>query len=102
MGAEKEMADEMEAAKGTGMDTSDDTGKNSAKDTGTVVDCSVIIPWMMAAADPKEEWWKWMRKKPKGSGEISQAAFLLRARRLGFKVALPWGDSDRYGFVVCA
>src|SRR5216684_1642821 len=84
MGVEKKigdekMADETEAAKGTGMDTGDDTGKNSAdnsasnaadnaaNDAGKVVDCSVIIPWMTAAADPKEQWWKWMRGNPKRS-----------------------------------
>lgn len=84
MGVEKEMA------KGTG------------KEAEKVVDCSVIVPWMMAAADPREKWWLRMRRNPKRSGEISQAAFLLKARTLGFKVALPWGDSERYDFVVWA
>jgi hypothetical protein len=59
-----------------------------------------VIPWMEAVADPRERWWEWSRNNPKQSGEISQAAFLLRARQLGFKVALPWGDSERYDFVV--
>ena len=58
------------------------------------------IPWMEAVADPREKWWELRRNDPKQSGEISQAAFLLRARQLGFKVALPWGDSERYDFVV--
>jgi len=62
---------------------------------------TMVIPWMMAVADPKEKWWEWARKNPKQSGEISQAAFLLKARTMGFKVALPWGDSERYDFVVC-
>ncbi len=55
---------------------------------------------MEAVADPQEKWWESRRNSPKQSGEISQAAFLLRARQLGFKVALPWGDSERYDFVV--
>ena len=59
-----------------------------------------MIPWMEAVADPCEKWWEGMRRDPKRSGEISQAAFLLKARTLGFKVALPWGDSERYDFVV--
>ena len=63
---------------------------------------TMVIPWMMAVADPKEKWWEWARKNPKQSGEISQAAFLLKARTMGFKVALPWGDSERYDFVVWA
>lgn len=67
---------------------------------GRMVDCSVIIPWLTAAADPKEKWWEWARRNPKRSGEISQAAFLLKARTLGFNVAMPWGDSERYDFVV--
>ena len=60
----------------------------------------VVAPWMMAVADPREKWWEWARRDPKRSGEISQAAFLLKAKTLGFKVALPWGDSERYDFVV--
>ncbi len=63
---------------------------------------SVIVPGMTAMADPSEKWWLGLRKNPKRSGEISQAAFLLKARTLGFKVALPWGDSERYDFVVWA
>jgi hypothetical protein len=59
-----------------------------------------VIPWIQAVADPREKWWELRRNDPKQSGEISQAAFLLRARTLGFKVALPWGDSERYDFVV--
>jgi hypothetical protein len=61
---------------------------------------SCAIPWMEAVADPQEKWWELRRNNPKRSGEISQAAFLLRARQLGLKVALPWGDSERYDFVV--
>ena len=38
------------------------------------------IPWIQAVADPRERWWEWRRNNPKESGEISQAAFLLRAR----------------------
>ena len=60
----------------------------------------IVIPWIQAVADPREKWWELRRNDPKQSGEISQAAFLLRARQLGFKVALPWGDSERYDFVV--
>ncbi len=60
----------------------------------------VVIPWMFAVADPQEKWWLRLRGNPKRSGEISQAAFLLKAEMLGFHLALPWGDSERYDFVV--
>lgn len=70
------------------------------KDDGRGGECLYYVPWLMAVADPKEEWWKRFRGNPKGLGEISQAAFLLKARQLGFGVAIPWGDSERCDFVV--
>jgi hypothetical protein len=38
----------------------------------------------------------------KRTGELSEAAFLLKAVGLGFKVTRPWGDSERYDFIVDA
>ena len=35
-------------------------------------------------------------------GEIAEAAFLAKASALGFGVAKPWGDSDRYDFILDA
>jgi hypothetical protein len=40
---------------------------------------------------------KW---NPKRAGELSQAAFLLKAASLGFGLAAPWGDSEKYDFIV--
>jgi hypothetical protein len=40
------------------------------------------------------------RRTCKRRGEIVEAAFLARASDLGFRVSKPWGDSDRYDFVV--
>jgi hypothetical protein len=60
----------------------------------------VVIPYMFAAADPSESWWLRLRGNPKRAGEISQAAFLLKAEMMGFHLALPWGDSERYDFVL--
>ena len=37
---------------------------------------------------------------PKRRGEVAEAAFLHKAAALGFSVAKPWGDSDRYDFIV--
>ena len=36
----------------------------------------------------------------KRRGEIAEAAFLAKASSLGFGVARPWGDSERYDFIV--
>jgi hypothetical protein len=38
----------------------------------------------------------------KRRGEVAELAFMLRATSLGFGVAKPWGDSDRYDFIVTA
>jgi hypothetical protein len=43
------------------------------------------------------------RKEPrntKRTGELSEAAFLHKAVSLGLKVTKPWGDSERYDFVL--
>src|SRR5580693_7524131 len=40
------------------------------------------------------------RKNPKRAGELSEAAFLLKAQSEGFRVAHPWGDSERYDFIL--
>jgi hypothetical protein len=39
------------------------------------------------------------RRNPKRRGELAEAAFLLKAQNMGFRVARPWGDSDRYDFI---
>ena len=59
-----------------------------------------VIPWMMAMAE--ESWWERRKTNPKRMGEVSQAAFLLKAQTLGFGVALPWGDSEKCDFIVWA
>src|SRR6266568_908148 len=40
------------------------------------------------------------RVNTKRKGELSEAAFLFKAAGLGFGVAKPWGDSERYGFIL--
>jgi len=60
----------------------------------------MVVPWIFACADPDEKWWARLRGNPKRSGEISQAAFLLKAETMGFDVALPWGDNQKFDFVV--
>ena len=39
-------------------------------------------------------------KNTKRAGERSEAAFLNKASQLGFGVAKPWGDSERYDFIL--
>ncbi|MFZ1008149.1 MAG: group I intron-associated PD-(D/E)XK endonuclease [Candidatus Sulfotelmatobacter sp.] len=40
------------------------------------------------------------KRNPKRMGEMSQAAFLVKAQRLGFALAVPWGDSEKCDFIV--
>jgi PD-(D/E)XK endonuclease len=39
-------------------------------------------------------------RNTKRTGELSEAAFLLKAETLGFHLAKPWGDSERYDFIL--
>jgi hypothetical protein len=62
-----------------------------------------FIPWMMAVAEePGDGWLERRKRNPKRMGELSQAAFLLKAGMLGLGVAIPWGDSEKYDFIVGA
>ena len=36
----------------------------------------------------------------KRRGEVAEAAFLYKAASLGYSVSKPWGESDRYDFIV--
>jgi len=42
------------------------------------------------------------RKHPntKRTGELAEAAFVVKAAGLGFAVSKPWGDSERYDFIL--
>lgn len=44
------------------------------------------------------------RKHPntKRTGELAEAAFVVKAASLGFAVSKPWGDSERYDFILDA
>ena len=65
-----------------------------------VMNYSVVLPVLTGAAE-REKGWR-LRRNPKRAGEISEAAFVLRAHSLGFLVAKPWGDSEKYDFVLDA
>jgi hypothetical protein len=41
-----------------------------------------------------------LRPNTKRTGERSEAAFLHKASALGFGIARPWGDSERYDFIL--
>jgi hypothetical protein len=49
---------------------------------------------------PRNKRKKLRRKNTKRTGERSEAAFLHKASSLGFGVAKPWGDSERYDFIL--
>lgn len=40
------------------------------------------------------------RLSVKQRGELAEAAFLCKAKSLGFSVAKPWGDSDPFDFIL--
>jgi hypothetical protein len=60
---------------------------------------SIVLSVLMGVAANQKD--KKPRKNSKRSGELSEAAFLLKAKRLRFLVVKPWGDSDRYDFILC-
>lgn len=43
---------------------------------------------------------RWLARTSKRRGELAELAFVLKAARYGFSVAKPYGDSDRYDFIV--
>jgi PD-(D/E)XK endonuclease len=59
-----------------------------------------FLPWIQAVAEEEDGAKK--ERNPKRLGELSQAAFLVKAQAMGFGLALPWGDSEKYDFVVWA
>jgi hypothetical protein len=62
-----------------------------------------FIPSIFAVADEEGDARVERRERnPKRMGEMSQAAFLVKAQSLGFGLALPWGDSEKYDFVAWA
>jgi len=63
----------------------------------------VVVGDLMAAGDGSP----WSDKAEsaatrKRRGEVAETAFLVKAVSLGFRVAKPWGDSERYDFLVDA
>jgi hypothetical protein len=60
-----------------------------------------FVPWIMGVAEDYDAS-RPRRFSPKKMGEMSQAAFLLKAQSLGFGLAVPWGDSEKCDFVVWA
>lgn len=60
-----------------------------------------LIPFLYAVADPDLPD-RPRRKNTKRTGELGEAAFLHKAASLGFKILRPWGDSERYDFVIDA
>jgi PD-(D/E)XK endonuclease len=61
---------------------------------------SGFLSWIHAVAE--EDDGARRERNPKRLGELSQAAFLVKAQAMGFGLALPWGDSEKYDFVVWA
>lgn len=58
---------------------------------------SIVLPWLTGIVEKEP---KKVRISPKRAGEFSEAAFLLKAESMGFRVAKPWGDSEKYDFIL--
>lgn len=54
-----------------------------------------FIPWIFAVEDRDPGWWERQGSNPKRMGELSQAAFLVKAQSLGFGVGVALGATAR-------
>jgi hypothetical protein len=94
------MAVEGGGVRDNGSEGVKDEGADMVRDGGAV---RGFIPWIMAVAEePGDSWLERRKRNPKRMGEVSQAAFLMKAQTMGFGLALPWGDSEKYDFIVWA
>jgi hypothetical protein len=62
---------------------------------------SSVLETIQAQSDNANENAK-PRKHPntKRTGELAEAAFVVKAASLGYAVSKPWGDSERYDFIL--
>ena len=54
----------------------------------------------MSDEKPNDDLFHTMQLEVKYRGELAELAFMRKAANLGFRVAKPWGESDRYDVVV--
>jgi hypothetical protein len=87
---------------GWGVDREQNQGQNQnqhqGQRAGAPAPHSGFVPWIQAVAEESDD--DRGKRNPKRMGEMSQAAFLLKAQRLGFALAVPWGDSEKCDFIV--
>ena len=59
---------------------------------------SSVVETLQAQSDSTPQ----KRKHPntKRTGELAEAAFVVKAATLGYAVSKPWGDSERYDFIL--
>jgi len=89
---------------GWGVDREQNQGQNQNQHQGQRAGapaphrCGGFVPWIQAVAEDSDG--DRGKRNPKRMGEMSQAAFLVKAQRLGFALAVPWGDSEKCDFIV--
>jgi hypothetical protein len=87
---------------GWGVDREQNQGQNQnqhqGQRAGAPAPHSGFVPWIQAVAEESDD--DRGKRNPKRMGEMSQAAFLVKAQRLGFALAVPWGDSEKCDFIV--
>lgn len=59
-----------------------------------------IVDVIWASATDRKRLRNYQKGWRKRRGEMAESEFLNKAVRMGFGVAKPWGESDRYDFVV--
>jgi PD-(D/E)XK endonuclease len=115
--SEQEMADmeDEKTAIAKGEETSGAEARSSSPPGGRtevvpfpceMADCVAIDDLQAEAAKYLGEWTEkeqreWAKSvTAKRRGEMAEAAFVAKVSSLGMSVSKPWGDSDRYDFIV--
>jgi PD-(D/E)XK endonuclease len=63
---------------------------------------SSVLPTLHAQSDSTPNHQPRKHPNTKRTGELAEAAFVVKAAGLGFAVSKPWGDSERYDFILDA
>jgi hypothetical protein len=87
---------------GEGAELRNDAGIQTRRAGAPTLQLLHFVPWIMGVAEDYDASRVGLRFSPKKMGEMSQAAFLLKAQSLGFGLAVPWGDSEKCDFIVWA
>jgi hypothetical protein len=98
MGWSRDQDQNQNQEQGQNLNQGQDQNQDQEQGQRTGVSVPQFVPWIMAVAEDSDEAEVGRGKRnPKRMGELSQAAFLVKAQKLGFA---PWGDSEKCDFIV--